>query len=302
LRRSQPSPKRRGTSPDFLFAFARLESDYGHHQKKRMKSLTLGIAFFSTVLSQSPTFDVASIKPSAPGPAGGPPRVAADAARFVAANATLRSILQFAYRPASGRTIRAADVIGVPDWADRDRFDIEAKLESGAGPVSQEQMRPMVQSLLMDRFQLKTHWETRDMPTYNLIVAKNGARLKLSENQSPVRLDAQPRGTVRTIAKPSPAGIALTMSVNAVPIDMLVATLQSYAGRPLFDKTGLNGLFDAQLEFFLEAGGPAPQPVASDSGPTFAAAIEEQLGLKLESSRGPVEVLVIDSVQRPSQN
>jgi len=61
-------------------------------------------------------------------------------------------------------------------------------------------------------------------------------------------------------------------------------------------------LFDAQLEFFLEAGGPAPQPAVSDSGATFAAAIEEQLGLKLESSRGPVEVLVIDSVQRPSQN
>jgi uncharacterized protein (TIGR03435 family) len=82
---------------------------------------------------------------------------------------------------------------------------------------------------------------------------------------------------------------------------MLVATLQSYTGQPLFDKTGLKGLFDAQLEFFLEAGGPAPQPAVSDSGPTFAA-IEEQLGLKLESSRDPVEVLVIDSVQRPSQN
>jgi len=109
------------------------------------------------------------------------------------------------------------DVIGAPDWTDRDRFDIEAKPESGASPVSQEQMRVMVQSLLMDRFQLKAHWETRDMPTYNLIVARNGARLKLSEDQSPVRLDAQPRGTVRTIAKPSSAGIALTMTVNAVP-------------------------------------------------------------------------------------
>jgi uncharacterized protein (TIGR03435 family) len=71
---------------------------------------------------------------------------------------------------------------------------------------------------------------------------------------------------------------------------------------PVFDKTGLTGLHDAQLEFFLEAGGPTPQPAVSDSGPTFVVAIEEQLGLKLESSRGPVEVLVIDSLQRPTQN
>lgn len=125
--------------------------------------------------------------------------------------------MQFAYRPASGRTVRFADVIGVPDWADRDRFDIEAKPESSAGPVSQEQMRLMVQSLLMDRFQLKAHWETRQMPTYNLIVARNGARLKLSEDQSPVRLDASPELPSERLQKPSPAGMALTMSMNAVP-------------------------------------------------------------------------------------
>jgi uncharacterized protein (TIGR03435 family) len=267
-----------------------------------MKPLAfVAILLIAVVPGRSQTFDVASIKPSAPAPAGGPPRVAADAARFIAANSTLRSILQFAYRPTNGGTLRFTDVIGAPDWTDRDRFDIEAKPESGTGPVSQEQMRVMVQSLLMDRFQLKAHWETRDMPTYNLIVARSGTRLKLSEDQSPVRLDAQPRGTVRTIARPSSAGIALTMTVNAVPIDIFVATLQSYAGRPLFDKTGLKGLFDTQLEFFLEAGGPG-QPTLPDSGTTFAAAIEEQLGLKLESNRGPVEVLAVDSVQRPTQN
>jgi uncharacterized protein (TIGR03435 family) len=90
-----------------------------------------------------------------------------------------------------------------------------------------------------------------------------------------------------------------------MPIETLVNTLQSYAGRPLFDKTGLTGMFDVKLEFFMEASGgnPTPQPTAPDPpGPIFATAIEEQLGLKLESARGPVEVLVIDSVQRPSEN
>jgi uncharacterized protein (TIGR03435 family) len=150
------------------------------------------------------------------------------------------------------------------------------------------------------------------MPTYNLVVAKGGLKIKPSQDQSPITIDAPPnnpasppRGTARTIAKPSTAGIALSMTAEALPVDTLVSTLQSYAGRPLFDKTGLGGMFDLKLEFFMESSGgnPQPQPTASDpGGPVFAIAIEEQLGLKLESSKGPVEVLVIDTVSRPTEN
>jgi uncharacterized protein (TIGR03435 family) len=255
-----------------------------------------------SVIGQTPAFEVVSIKPNPVGPAAGPARVATEGGRFIASNAYLKMILQFAYRPPSGRTLRYSDIVGGPQWADMDRFDIEAKSSSGANPTP-EQMRMMMQSMLMDRFRLKAHWEMREMPTYNLVVAKNGMKVKLSEDQSPIGIDGQ-RGVARTIAKPSPAGITVTMSADGMPIDVLVGTLQSYAGRPVFDKTGLQGMFDVRLQFFMEStsNNGAPPTVSDPMGPTFATAIEEQLGLKLESGRGPVEVLIIDSAERPSPN
>src|SRR5204862_7209131 len=111
-------------------------------------------------------------------------------------NTTLKFLLIFAYTPPSARTLRIRDIIAVPGWADSDHFDIEAKAESGITPIP-EQMRLMVQSLLADRFQLKAHWETREMATFNLVVAKGGVKFKLSEDQSPIRLDNQGRGVVR---------------------------------------------------------------------------------------------------------
>jgi uncharacterized protein (TIGR03435 family) len=165
-----------------------------------------------------------------------------------------------------------------------------------------EQLRLMTQAMLMDRFRLKAHWEMREMPTYNLVVAKSGMKLKSSEDQSPIGTDGR-RGVARTLGRPSPAGMGVTISADGMPIDVLVSTLQGYAGRPLFDKTGLQGLFDVRLQFLLEStsnNGTQAPPVSSD--PSFATAIEEQLGLKLESARGSVEVLVIDSVEKPSQN
>jgi uncharacterized protein (TIGR03435 family) len=280
-------------------------------------ALVLGAVIAVTVTASAQTppqkaaFEVASIKPNTSGPRGGPARVASDSRRFLGSNATLRTVLLFAYRPASGRTLRPGDIIGAPDWADSDHFDIEAKVSPGMD-ATPEQVRLMAQYLAADRFQLKAHWETREVPTYNLVAAKNGIKIKPSQDQSPISIDtgplnlaSPPRGTQRTIAKPSPSGIALSLSGDALPIDTLVGIFQSYAGRPLFDKTGLSGLFDVKLEFFLEASGgnPAALPTAAEpSGPIFATAIEEQLGLKLESARGPVEVLVIDSVQKPSEN
>jgi len=259
--------------------------------------------------AQKPQFEITSVKPNRLGRAAGPPQVTAERGRFVGSNAYLRLLLQFAYRPAAGRTLRDTDIVGVPGWADMERFDIEAKTEGGLNP-SPEQLRLMVQSLLEDRFQLKAHWETREMATYNLVVAKNGAKLKPSEDQSATSVDARDpqasrRGSVRTIANPSPSGITVTVSGNALPIETVVSQLQSYAGRPVFDRTGLAGLFDMRIVFFMEtrnANSP-PQPTASDpSIPSLTTAIEEQLGLKLESGKGPVEVLVIESVQEPSEN
>jgi uncharacterized protein (TIGR03435 family) len=272
------------------------------------------------VWAQQPVFEVASIKPSRPGPAGGVPRVAADGRRFIASNATLRMLLQFAYRPADGRALRNADLIGAPDWTDTNRFDIEAKAADGVPPMPPEQMQRMVQSLLMDRFQLRTHWDQRDnMDIYNLVVAKDGSKLTPSEDQAPPDVGASiavpfspssfpPRGQVRNLVNPSGGIMLVTASGAAVPVSPdLVGVLQGYARRPVVDKTNLKGLFDFRLQFVLDTGttGPVIQaaPAASDpSGASFFTALQEQLGLRLEPSKGTIEVLVVDSVQKPSEN
>lgn len=262
-------------------------------------------------------FDVVSIKLNQLGRGAGLPRVASEPGRFVASNAPLKMLLQFAYRPSDARTLRNSDIFGAPDWADADRFDVEAKFEGKSQPILPEQMRLMVQSLLAERFQLSAHWETRDMPVYNLM-AKDLVKIKLSPDQAaPTIAQARvsdpagppPRGTVRTLANPLPSGMELTLSGNAVPIETLVNELQLYMGRPVRDKTALTGLFDIRLQFHIasrsgDAGGTQTTPlVAPDpAGPDIFAAIQDQLGLKVESARAAVEVLVVDRVQKPSEN
>jgi len=256
-----------------------------------------------------PSFEVASIKPNRLGRAAGPARVDADTRRFMASNAPLRMILQFAYRPPSGRPLRITDIIGAPDWINTEYFDIEARVEEGKSANSDE-MRRMAQSLLEDRFQLKSHWESREAAIYNLVPAKSGSKLQLAADQSQPALETGPynplaapaRGSLRTISNPSPSGMKLTISAISLPVDALVNTLQSYAQRPVFDKTGLTGRYDLRLEFFLEASDAAGRVASDPVGLPLSTAIEDQLGLKFESSKGSVEVLVIDSVSKPSEN
>ena len=297
---------------------------------------------------KKPSFEVISIKPSPPG--NGPRGILGFRGdRFTMNGATVRMLLQFAYRR------RNDQMIGGPSWIDYDRFDVQAKADCNGGALSQDQMQLMLQSLLEDRFQLKVHSEKREVPTYNLVVAKNGPKMKLSEDQSrpipqgtpppppcapPSAADAaagqrgilppfDPRGPIPrgvTGMSGSPSG-GLTMTATAVPISNLVNMLQGWAGRPIIDNTDLQGLFDFELQFSPEGlpnlptqfgpipapragpGGPAgiavpgasPVP-ASDPAPSLFTAIQEQLGLKLESTRGPVDVLLIDSVQKPTEN
>src|SRR4051812_40729717 len=109
--------------------------------------------------AQKPAFEVVSVKPNRLGRAAGPPRVGTEAGRFVASNADLMTLLQFAYHPPSGRTLRFMDIIGLLDWADSGRFDVEGVDGRPLGTRLDVQMRLMVQSLLEDRFQLKAHWD-----------------------------------------------------------------------------------------------------------------------------------------------
>jgi uncharacterized protein (TIGR03435 family) len=185
--------------------------------------------------------------------------------------------------------VRVYQISGGPGWIDNDRYDIAAKAE-GDGILTPDQARQLFQLVLADRFQLTFHRETRDLPIYQLVVVKNGPRLKVSD-----------------IAKfsmrftPGPSQSQLTVSRGTM--QQLCVTLSSQVGAPVMDMTGLAGGFDFKLEFVPENLAADPSSLNSDAGgPSIFRAVEEQLGLKLKSSKGAVEVLVIDRVERPTDN
>jgi uncharacterized protein (TIGR03435 family) len=268
--------------------------------------------------AQRPSFEVASVKRSAPedtifvrlGSSGG---------RFFGTRITLRTLLQIAYESLDRSPLLDSQLIGAPGWVDTDRFDIEAKTEqANAGPIPQEKLQPIMQALLEDRFQLKAHRELRELPVYHLAVARERPKMKLSEDQTPPVLPSQPipfnpsvappRGLAQVRSASAPES-GLILRGRAIPVSKLANLLPVWVGRPVIDQTHLGGLFDIQLQFtpsLSEVSGATPptaQPaVAGPSGTSIFTALQEQLGLKLESAKAPLEVLVIDSVQKPSEN
>jgi uncharacterized protein (TIGR03435 family) len=237
-----------------------------------LASSLLFLAVNSFAQSSRLTFEVASVKVNTTGRNMSTPPVTWDGDRFIATDAGLTRLLQYAYRRSDETDLRFSDIIGAPAWANTDGFDIQATAGGKGEPVSQNQMRLMVQSLLADRFQLKAHWEAREMPVYDLIVAKGGAKLKWATDEPP--------GKQQTIGVPSPSGaMTLKRTASAISLSELATFLQSYAGRPVKDKTGLTGFFDVALQFVLESGSATPPsgaPSPSDpSGPSIFTALQE---------------------------
>ena len=222
--------------------------------------------------------------------------------------------------------VRDYQILGGPSWIATDRWNIEAKADPDrmflpTDVPGVDQLGLMLQSLIEDRFQLKVHRETGFFPIYELVVGKGGLKMTLAEDQTP-------RGSGRASATPPPRlpnGLpALTnfgsrwvftpggmnFEGKAIPLGRLVNLLANVTNRKIVDKTGLAGLYDIKLEWTadnLEAPfTPAvdrAQVAASPTGPSLMTALEEQLGLRLVSaSGGPVDVIVIDSVQKPSEN
>jgi uncharacterized protein (TIGR03435 family) len=144
----------------------------------------------------------------------------------------------------------------------------------------------MMQNLLAERFQLRLHHETRDLPVYALVVGKNGAKLKLSDP------DAREGSSVRGTAD------GLHMETKKGSMERLARQLSSSAGRSVIDKTGLPGTYEYKLDWFPANRIPAPE----SNVPSMLIAVQEQLGLRLESTTAPQEVLVIDSVSKPTEN
>jgi uncharacterized protein (TIGR03435 family) len=211
-------------------------------------------------------------------------------------------------------------IAGEPEWRNSEEFDIVAK---GEGDLSAGRMLVALRTLLEDRFQLKTHREVKEGPVYNLTVAKSGSKLQEWKEGSCFLLDPlhfqQP---VPGRARPPMCDIRLGTNgrdrlltgtgakisvpdLNGVAIPPLTFYLSQTLNRTVIDKTGLSGMFDFQLQFTpddVTPGITASTDVSDPLGPSIFATLQEQLGLKLEAAKGPVERLVIDHVERPSEN
>ncbi len=202
-------------------------------------------------------------------------------------------------------------LLNAPPWVHNDRFTLTAKAEDGATPLS-VMLGPMLQALIVERFALQFHRETREGPVYALAIAKGGLKAKPTQEGScvPARQDAAPQDLRPTTSTYKNCGAQAITKKNVVTMRMLGTSMQEFAGlltgrvdRDVVDRTGINGKFDFTLEYSREdpaAASPAASP--AESAPLIFTALEEQIGVKLVPARGPLAYLVIDRIQPPTEN
>ena len=237
-------------------------------------------------------FEVASIKPMEPA-MHGLMRVEiqmAPGGRYIAKGVTLKLLLQQAYG------VRDFQIVGAPSWAQTERYEINAK--AGDGQIRREDLRPLLQSLLADRFKVTVRRETKEMPVYELVVGKGGPKMKEAES------GPESRDMVRM-------GRGM-MELQSASMTSVANALSNQLGRSVIDKTGLTKKYDFKLEWTpdesqnamirqMHPDGP-PAPPVDGAGPSIYTAVQEQLGLKLENGKGPVEVLFIERAEKPTEN
>jgi len=257
-------------------------------------------------------FEVVSIKPNDSGDhLGGVGD--APGGRITYSNIHLRQLIVLAYgeRLAGGNLPVNMQITGLPGWATTDRYDVQAQPEAGFTPTRQ-QTQEMLQSMLGDRFKLKIRREAKDTPIYALVVGKNGVKMKLSEDQtplSPAGLPPASAGPVNmTMTGPIPRGMVFNgmgqLRAGGQTMAVLAGLLTSQTDRKVVDKTGLTGLYNIDLRWTPEQlnGRLPPGLESGTTDPTLFTAIQEQLGLRLVPETGPVDTFVVESVQRPSEN
>jgi len=282
---------------------------------------------FVSVFGQTPdslTFEVASVKRTPPPEPGarvfyGPPRGGpgtSDPGQITWANAALIGILETAY------DVQIFQVTA-PDWMNTERYDIVAKVPVGA---TKAQVHVMWQNLLRDRFGMVVHHESKEFPVDELSVDKGGSKLKETDlppdAESFTPTAGQPKldkngaremngfGSILTIF-PGANGATASLRVKGLPSSEIAIRLAGYRRRPVIDKTGLTGRYDFTLEFTLDMTGialPTGFPAAADNNATdpgsdIASAVEKQLGLKLTSTKGKLDVIVVDRAEKiPTEN
>lgn len=255
---------------------------------------TVAALVFATggLWAQSPEFEVASIKPS-PAAATGRWIRMTSAQQFAANNHTLKTLIAAAYN------LNPRAISGGPAWVDSEHFDIVAKTP-GEPPPNLDQQMAMLRKLLADRFQLTFHREQKELRVYALTVAKGGPKL----TESTVAPDAAPEGPPALIFVVSPLQVRLP--AKHATMGELASVLQRAAlDYPVLDRTGLSARYDFDLEFAPDEtvfGGALGKGAEDSATPGLLAAITQQLGLKLEATKGMVDAFVIDRAERPSGN
>ena len=308
FRKKQPSSVACAATISILFGLG-LQSSPGYAQSPAEDPAAV----------EQPAFAVASIHPVDSG--GFAQRVSIDFEqdRFIALNCTLQLLLEDAYG------VDELQIIAAPEWIDSAEYEIEARIDNATldqlRAMSDDQRKlahqHMVQALLAERFNLALHRETKDLPIYSLVISKHGSKLH----------EARPGDNYANGAK-EPDGLPMGshslgymffvghvyIPGQGASLDQLTKRLTIELGREVIDNTGLTGNYDFNLDFYvpwtrdhgetlsslgIEADTQNSDPVG---GPSLFSAIQDQLGLKLESKKGPVEILVIDHVERPSEN
>jgi uncharacterized protein (TIGR03435 family) len=245
-----------------------------------MKAVLCILFFSAHWFSQAatPAFEVASIKPS---------QAKDDSSSWnsrpgylVMRNQTLRDCVRIAYQ------LKADEVSGGPKWLDWDRFDIEAK---AAGPAKDPELLAMLQTLLTERFQLQLHRRTKLVPGYALAVAKSGLKIRAVEPSGPQRMNW---GKGRLLAERASMG-------------RFAEALSRMLGAPVVDTTGVSGEFSFKLEWTPESSqqaSPGTLPAEIPSGPSLFTVLQQDLGLRLEPRKAPIDILMIDNAEKPTEN
>jgi len=293
----------------------------------------IAVALVASVLgdpflrAQSPTlaFEVASVKPNKSG--GGPVAIGIQqGSRYSASNVTPQLLIRQAYQ------VQLSQIVGGPEWLTRDRLDVVAKVPVDA---PSDQIPLMLRAMLADRFMLRTHSEMRELAVYALVKARSDGRLGPSLHPASgdcaafrARVEAIARSRFGAPPPPPPPGSPAgrqgptspfgaatgcgqtlgpgTIVAGGVTMVQLAGILATQLNRIVVDRTGLTDGFDLDLQWTpeqqLQVPPGVPSPPLDPNGPSIFAAVQEQLGLKLESTKGPVDVVVIDHVERPTED
>jgi uncharacterized protein (TIGR03435 family) len=277
----------------------------GHGQAPQ--KMQLGAPPEQAASGPAPVYEVSSVKPDKSDNGGMRIQFTPDGVSF--SNVVLQMVLRESFG------IEDSRILGAPDWVKTAKFDIEAKVDAADAPkldnLPFDERRKMLLPVLVDRFNLKFHHETRELPTYALVVAKGGLKMKEAKPG-----DTYPNGIKGPDGQSRPGMMMMngrgSIAGQAISITNLVNMLSNQRlGRPIYDKTGLTGNYDFELHWTpddappmgggAQVGSPGSEG-ATDPGPSLFTALQEQLGLRLDPQKGPVDVVVIDHIEQPSAN